>query len=31
MFDITNTPASAQPNGSFGSAAFASITASACA
>ena len=31
MFDITNTPAFAQPNGSFGSAAFASITASACA
>jgi hypothetical protein len=27
VFDITNTPAFAQPNGSFGSAAFGSITA----
>jgi hypothetical protein len=27
LFDITNTPAFAQPNGSFGSAAFGSITA----
>ncbi len=27
IFDITNTPAFAQPNGSFGSAAFGSITA----
>ena len=27
MFDVTNTPAFAQPNGSFGSAAFGSITA----
>ena len=26
MFDITNTPAFSQPNGSFGSAAFGSIT-----
>jgi len=26
MFDITNTPAFAQPNGSFGNAAFGSIT-----
>jgi hypothetical protein len=26
MFDITNTPAFGQPNGSFGSAAFGSIT-----
>jgi len=27
MFDVTNTPEFAQPNGSFGSAAFGSITA----
>jgi hypothetical protein len=27
VFDVTNTPAFAQPNGSFGSAAFGSITA----
>ncbi len=27
VFDLTNTPAFAQPNGSFGSAAFGSITA----
>ncbi len=27
IFDVTNTPAFAQPNGSFGSAAFGSITA----
>ena len=27
MFDITNTPAFAQPNGSYGAAAFGSITA----
>ena len=27
VFDITNTPAFAQPSGSFGSAAFGSITA----
>ena len=27
LFDVTNTPAFAQPNGSFGSAAFGSITA----
>jgi hypothetical protein len=27
MLDITNTPAFAQPNGSFGSAVFRSITA----
>ncbi len=27
LFDITNAPAFAQPNGSFGSAAFGSITA----
>jgi hypothetical protein len=27
VFDITNTPAFAQPNGSFGAAAFGSITA----
>ena len=27
LFDITNTPAFAQPNGSFGAAAFGSITA----
>jgi hypothetical protein len=27
FFDVTNTPAFAQPNGSFGSAAFGSITA----
>jgi hypothetical protein len=26
MFDVTNTPAFSQPNGSFGSAAFGSIT-----
>ena len=26
FFNITNTPAFAQPNGSFGSAAFGSIT-----
>jgi hypothetical protein len=26
MFDITNTPAFSQPNGSFGAAAFGSIT-----
>ena len=26
VFDVTNTPAFAQPNGSFGSAAFGSIT-----
>ena len=26
LFDVTNTPAFAQPNGSFGSAAFGSIT-----
>jgi hypothetical protein len=26
VFDITNTPAFAQPNGSFGAAAFGSIT-----
>jgi hypothetical protein len=26
LFNITNTPAFAQPNGSFGSAAFGSIT-----
>jgi hypothetical protein len=29
MFDITNTPAFSQPNGSFGSAAFGSITSTA--
>jgi hypothetical protein len=27
MFNVTNTPAFAQPNGSFGSPAFGSITA----
>jgi hypothetical protein len=27
VFDVTNTPAFAQPNGSFGSAAFGSVTA----
>jgi hypothetical protein len=26
LFDVTNTPAFAQPNGSFGSPAFGSIT-----
>jgi hypothetical protein len=26
MFDVTNTPAFSQPNGSFGAAAFGSIT-----
>ena len=26
MFNMTNTPAFAQPNGSFGAAAFGSIT-----
>ena len=26
VFDVTNTPALAQPNGSFGAAAFGSIT-----
>ena len=26
IFDVTNTPAFSQPNGSFGSAAFGSIT-----
>ena len=27
VFDVTNTPAFAQPNGSYGNAAFGSITA----
>jgi len=29
MFDVTNTPSFAQPNGSFGAAAFGSVTATA--
>ena len=29
MFDVTNTPAFAQPNGAFGTPAFGSITSTA--